>query len=203
MIKGIDASTPCTSAASCLKQAGLEFVGRYYAVAAESWKVLTSAEAQALGAAGLRIVAVWESGSPTQASYFSHAQGVQDGQGARAQALALGQPAGTPVYFAVDYDAAASDISGVITQYFEGLQAAFGTGGAPFYAVGVYGSGAVCQAMLAAGLASRAWLAESTGWSGSSSFTGWNIKQSATIQPVCGISVDNDVAEGDYGGFNV
>lgn len=204
MVQGIDASTNCASAASCLKQAGIEFVGRYYASAAEAAKVLTIAEARALSAAGLQVVVVWEDGYPTQAGYFTQARGLSDGQAALAQGLALGQPRAAPIYFAVDYDAAASDVAGPITAYFQGIQAAFAeAGGGQAFPVGVYGCGAVCAAMLQAGLASFAWLAESSGWNGSSTFGAWNIKQSLAQQPLCGLSIDHDQGQGDYGGFRL
>jgi hypothetical protein len=205
MATGIDARSNCASAAACLRQAGIDFVGRYYAGPQEASKVLTRAEAQALNAAGLQVVAVWEDGYPTQASYFSQARGESDGQTAFGLGRGLGQPSSAPIYFAVDYDAPAADIAGPITAYFQGIRQAFAAaaGGGASFPVGVYGSGATCQAILQAGLATYAWLAESSGWTGSKSFGAWNIKQSPAQQPLCGLSIDHDQGQGDYGGFTI
>lgn len=202
MAKGVDASVPCTAALACFKQNGIEFVGRYYAN--HGSKVLTLAEAQAISGAGLRIVAVWEDGSPTQASYFSYAKGVDDGTSAYHDAQSLGQPVASPIYFAVDYDASSADISGPVNDYFRGIQAGFqaAAAGGPVHPVGVYGSGAVCQFMLGRRLAQYAWLTQSTGWTGTSTFAAWNIKQSAETK-LCGIDVDGDQGAADYGGFTV
>jgi len=74
-------------------------------------------------------------------------------------------PPESAIYFAVDNDASGSDIVGPINEYFRGIAAGFAAAGgdAPDYRVGVYGSGAVCQALMQAGLADYAWLAMSTG----------------------------------------
>ena len=45
-------------------------------------------------------------------------QSVIDAISAYTQAKAVGQPAGSAIYFAVDYNAPSSDISGAIDQYF-------------------------------------------------------------------------------------
>ena len=65
------------------------------------------------------------------------------------QARAVGQPNGSAIYFAVDYNAPERDIVGAVQQYFRGVRAALAAagGGSPPYRVGVYGSGAVCTYM--------------------------------------------------------
>jgi len=70
------------------------------------------------------------------------------------------------------------------------------------YTIGIYGSGAVCTAMLNAGLAEYAWLSQSMGFNGSSTFTNWNIKQGMPLT-ICGLNADPDDAHGEYGGFVV
>ena len=91
------------------------------------------------------------------------------------------QPAGSAVYFAVDFDASAAEIRSAIIPYFRGVARAFADdNGLPVYRVGVYGSGAVCAAVLDAGLAELAWLSCSTGWSGYRAFLAsgrWTLKQ--------------------------
>jgi len=117
----------------------------------------------------------------------------------------VGQPEGAAIYFAVDYDASAADLEGVITDYFGGIAQAFETasGGQPAYPVGVYGSGCTCAWLLKHTSVSYAWLAMSRGWCGSRTFTGWNLQQSVSNGPVCGIAVDLDESNGHGGGFKV
>jgi Domain of unknown function (DUF1906) len=121
----------------------------------------------------------------------------------------IGQPAGTPIYFAVDYDASQADVSGVISQYFRGIADAFNTIGSnnPAYSVGVYGSGLVCSSLLNAGFVRFTWLSQSTGFRGSKTFKAFNIKQLAekleckAVQG--GVHGDPDNAPSDPGSFTV
>ncbi|MCU1349168.1 MAG: hypothetical protein JWO56_2198 [Acidobacteria bacterium] len=53
-----------------------------------------------------------------------------------------------------------------------------------------------------AGLATYAWLSQSTGFGGSSTFSRWNLKQGMPLT-ICGLDADPDDAHGDYGGFPV
>jgi len=198
-LNGLDSSSACDQTAlTCLQNQGMQFIGRYYSRTTQiPGKKLTPAEAQLISLSGLTIVAVYEDG-PTSYSYFSASRGSADALGAVTQARAVGQPSESAIYFTVDYDATVSDIAGNITTYFQAIVAAM----AGQYRVGVYGSGAVCQSILDSGLASLAWLAQSTGWSGYSSFTSWSIKQGRE-QTICGLNADADVARGDFGQFGV
>lgn len=202
MIQGIDASVSTLHALPCLRDAGFTFVVRYYAD--HGAKRLTLAEAREISKA-MDVVAVWESGSPTKPGYFSHAKGVADGTAAFLYGRdTIAQPPGTPIYFAVDYDAGPKAIDGVITDYFRGVGEAFAqlADGAEAYGVGVYGSGLVCSTLHDAGLARFTWLAQSSGWAGSKSYDGWNIRQHLQ-KTICGIEVDPDDARVGYGGFRV
>ncbi|HTB89331.1 MAG TPA: DUF1906 domain-containing protein [Steroidobacteraceae bacterium] len=202
-IKGVDLSSDCTAQIDCLAQNGYSFVARYYA-SPNSRKILSVEEARAISAAGLNIVAVWEDGRPTSITYFSYSEGVDDGTSAYNMAGKIGQPASTPIYFAVDYDASDEDVSGSINDYFRGVRDGFNTisGGAPVHPIGAYGSGAVCSWLLARNMAAYAWLAQSRGWRGFNGFANWNIRQNAETS-VCGLDVDTDDAVADYGGFQV
>ncbi|HEX7154514.1 MAG TPA: glycoside hydrolase domain-containing protein [Thermoanaerobaculia bacterium] len=198
-ITGVDSSSACTDTSiACLKAGGYSFVGRYYSRTTHiAGKKLTKAEAELIAKSGLILVTVYEDG-PTQASYFSAARGTQDAEAALAQAAAIGQPRDSAIYFTVDYDAAHGDITGGITEYFKAIAATINNA----YAVGVYGSGAVCTAIKGGGLATYAWLAQSTGWTGFHEYAGWNIRQGAE-QSVCGLNSDLDEAQGEYGGFTL
>lgn len=205
MANGIDATQDCSSHAGALKAAGYGFVGRYYFSIVSHAKVkLTHAEALALSAAGLFIVAVFENSS-NSSGYFTHAKGVSDGTAAfRYAADHVKQPFGSPIYFAVDYDASTADLNGGIAAYFRGVAEAFEAerhGGAT-YPIGVYGSGLVCGGLSTHGLVTYTWLAQSTGWSGYHTFTGWNIKQGPETT-VLHLDVDTDETHGKGGGFQV
>ena len=183
MKKGFDSNKDLTRFATSLANKGYDFVGRYYNVNNPS-KNLTLGEAHVLSQAGISIIAVWENGYPTSASYFSHAKGVDDGTSAYQYASSqINQPSLTPIYFAVDYDASAADINGPITEYFQGVMEGFNTisRNNPQYFIGVYGSGLTCDSILNVGNATYAWLAQSMGWRGSRTFTRYNIKQGLPI----------------------
>jgi hypothetical protein len=191
MAKGLDVQVDCSSKIDCLTSEGFQFVGRYYNTNNPS-KNLRLAEAQALSAAGITTVVVWENGFPTKASYFSNAKGVSDAAAALKMSSEIGQPVGSAIYFAVDYDATAADVSGPISQYFQGVKSVFDAAEQQ-YAIGVYGSGATCQSLLDAGLVTFTWLSQSTGFRGSKTFTAFNIKQGPEAT-ICGMDGDGDDA---------
>jgi cytoskeletal protein RodZ len=76
------------------------------------------------------------------------------------------------------------------------------SGGRPEYKIGVYGSGAVCQAMKQAGLAQYTWLTNSTAWAGTLNYDDWNIRQGGHFS-VLSFDHDSNEARDDYGGFRV
>jgi hypothetical protein len=202
MITGVDASQDCSSIGQTLVNQGRQFVCRYYANSGK--KRLSTNEAQTLSSAGLKIVVVWEDGRPTSPSYFSFTKGVDDGTSAYNDALQIGQPAGTPIYFAIDYDASSADLAGVINDYFNGITQGLklASRNNMEHPVGVYGSGATCSFILKRGLATYSWLAMSSGWQGNN-FPDWNIRQSDGTT-YSGIAVDFDESNNDsYGGFTL
>src|SRR5262249_9049971 len=133
-----------------------------------NWKVISKAEALAISNAGLEIFVVYEDTS-NSVDHFTAAIGADHAQRALAMAKSLGQPAGSAIYFAVDYDARPADISGPISTYFQAVLNAFQADGSTFK-IGVYGGGAVCNHLLAGKLVDYAWLCQSTGFPGYQSF---------------------------------
>ncbi|MFC0252494.1 DUF1906 domain-containing protein [Massilia consociata] len=160
---GFDTALQMTRHAAALRQQGYDFVMRYYSHNAA--KNLTPEEARALAAAGLRLGAVWESAG-THTGFFSGAQGRSDGTAALSLARAVGQPAGSAIYFAVDFDPSQADIDGPVADYFAGVAAALGSA----YRIGVYGSGLCCGSLLDRAQADCCWLSQSTGFAGSKAF---------------------------------
>ena len=203
MAQGIDLPTDARDVAQELKASRLDFVARYYRDPASRWPTLSAAEARMVSAAGMRLVAVWEWHSH-RPEYFTYASGYADAIAASGQARGIGQPPGSAIYFAVDFNAREADIGGPVDQYFRGVAAGLRAAarGAPAYRVGVYGSGAVCAYLKRARLAEYAWLSNSTAWSGYGSFADWNIKQGKR-SPSLSFSHDWNEARGEYGGFQV
>jgi hypothetical protein len=201
--QGIDLATDAGHVAQYIKGNGLDFVARYYRKPDSRWPALSANEAKVLSALGLNVVAVWESHSQHR-DYFTYSRGYWDALAAGQQAKAVGQPAGSAIYFAVDFDARGADIV-PIDQYFRGITAglAAATGGKSDYKVGVYGSGAVCDSLKGRGLAQYAWLSNSTAWAGSRNFADWNIRQGRPFATLGFINHDSNEARDDYGGFRL
>jgi LysM repeat protein len=197
-MKGLDAAVNLTTQATCLKTHGFDFAIRYYNVKNSKSlpeKRLTLPEAQALVRAGLQLGAVFEEGISHSA--FNHATGLAHAAVAHDLATKkIGQPAGSAIYFAVDFDATPAEVATRIKPYFEGIRdgLAAADGGTARYAVGVYGSGLVCGSLLDSGLATLTWLSQSTGFPGSKQFA--KDKRYNLIQflpkSACGIDLDPD-----------
>lgn len=136
MYKGIDTCAPVSAeAARKIAEDGFSFVGRYLAPESgeTAWKVLKKAEAQKLCAAGLRLLAVWE----TTADRFRGGAKAGQEDGARAYALAkkLEIPKEAILYFAVDYDARTTADHLQLQAYLTAAREQTGE-----YRIGVYGS---------------------------------------------------------------
>jgi Domain of unknown function (DUF1906) len=200
--QGIDLPTDASNVLSELENSRVDFVARYYREPDSRWPALSASEAQRLSSQGLKIVAVWESHS-ADPRHFYYASGFGDAATAYGEARAVGQPAGSAIYFAVDFNAHGWEI-GPIEDYFRGVAAGLGTAnnGPPYYAIGVYGSGAVCEAMKATGLARYSWLSNSLSWEDSDSYDNWDILQGEDT-PGLSFSQDTDQARGEYGAFRL
>ncbi len=151
--EGVDYSaTTVLANEQCFANNGKQFVCRYYDNSGgTSPKILDAAEVASLHSVPLKINTVYETcggdctaagctSSPCGIAYFTPSQGTYDAQQALAAAQRAGQPAGTPIYFAVDYDASAADFA-VMVEYFNSAYNVL----TPTYQVGVYGSFALCE----------------------------------------------------------
>ena len=200
--QGIDLPTDASDVLMELQQSRVDFVARYYREPESRWPALSASEARRLSSLGLKIVAVWESHSRDPA-HFSYSSGYDDALMAYQQARAIGQPAGSAIYFAVDFNARGQSLDGV-DDYFRGIAAglAAASGGGATYAVGVYGSGVVCDTIKRARLARYSWLSGSFAWEGSTSYDDWDIMQGGP-SPDLSFSQDSDTARADYGAFRI
>lgn len=203
----VDTASRTDAHLPALRQEGVTGVIRYYCKTTRiRGKLLTRQEAEKIVAAGLSLAIVHQ-GKGNDAASFSRAAGERDGAFACGYATTvIGQPEGSTIYFGVDYDAPEGDVRDRIIPYFRGVQAAFQAQGGKFR-IGVYGSGAVCRAVLDNGLASFAWLSQSSGHRGSHAFLQsgkWTLHQRAG-RTMGGIGVDpndlNPLANG-FGAFD-
>nr|WP_315250645.1 glycoside hydrolase domain-containing protein [uncultured Duganella sp.] len=160
VLTGVKAPFELTQYAIAIKQQGIDFAMRHYTH--QAGKSLSLAEARALTDAGIQLGAVWEA-PDAHLRYFSRAQGCADGAAAYLMAQSvIAQPSGSAIYFAIPQ---AVETGEAVIHYFDGINQAFSAAGPSerSYQVGVYGSAACCEAMLARGLATVAWLAEQEG----------------------------------------
>jgi LysM repeat protein len=138
MAQGFDCATKLNAAsAKGLRAEGFEFVARYLG---NSWKTFDAAEAKAIQDAGLKLVSIFEK-SPLSVGYFTKSQGVADASEAESHAKAVGQPAGTAIYFTVDYDAQPAHMSAILS-YLDSVRDTLKD-----YKIGLYGSYAVMLAV--------------------------------------------------------
>lgn len=211
MAAGIDTATNTESLVACIKSNGFTFVGRYYAIV-NTGKTLTLSEAQALSSAGLYIVSIWQE-SGNSVDYFTFDQGRSDGKNAFSIAANdFGQPANTPVYYAVDFDATDADKQAILN-YFSGVQQgysdylyeqqSYGNPQIPYY-IGVYGSYWVLDWCKTQGIATYFWQAYPPLWSGGQNaydWPGYNLRQRSNDETICGIPIDRDDSSGNGGGW--
>ena len=156
----------------------------------------------------INIVSVYQNAGDNY-EYFTEKHAKLDALCALLSAKKLGQPYGTTIYFAVDFDidgGSDEDAEGNakikrIKTYFDIVKNKIGGR----YQIGVYGSGYVCSAIKPS-YAQYSWLKNSIDHEGYEDYddpTKYNIKQAETYS--CGdIGFDDDVAVGnDYGQWYV
>ena len=130
-----------------------------------AWKRLQPDEAKAIGDAGLELGVVYETAG-NHDDYFSYSMGKADAEYTRFRAASRGQPDGSCVYFAVDYDAGQSALLHRIIPYFRAINEAFG-GAGPKLKIGAYASGYVCSTLKRLELIDYCWVTCSLGFNGS------------------------------------
>lgn len=181
MVNAIDRGARFSAAeVDKLKNAGIKYAGRYIG-RASSWKTLQPDEVSALTRAGIKIISIYET-NPVKVSYFTAEQGKSDAVVAEAAAKAIGQPAGTPIYFAVDYDAGLNDFA-PLRKYFGAVRAALRA-----YKVGVYGSYGVLQNLAASGYVQAYY--QTYAWSRGRVYEDNDVYQYKNGQNLDGMTVD-------------
>lgn len=156
-------------------------------------KGMTKAEVLALASLGIKIVSVYET-TANRALQGAEA-GQEDMAAAIDLAASLGQPQGSPIFLAVDFDATLAQINGPITSYFQGAnKEAVGE-----CLVASYGNGLTCKTLKGKLLAQYTWVAGGKGMQGTRDYlaTGaWDIQQDVGDQRSLnlGVSIDSDIA---------
>ena len=178
MQKGYDTDTELTAAVvDASLAAGYVGAGRYL-------KNLQPLEVGICKAKGFKLWSISEGMGDAATMALGYARGYDDGVAAAALAKRLAQPAGTPIFAAVDYDAVGSTDIGNVDGYMSG----FAAGCVP-YTMGVYGDGAVLSSL--PGYA--AYVAGADGWAGTEAYLASTnnaaLVQHATIE-FAGISID-------------
>lgn len=172
-----------------LVAAGKSFVCRYLSGSRSGGKDLSPPERDAILAAGLAIILVWETDGRTGPLSGS---GNGDAAAAIAEAQWLGAPTGTCIYFAVDFQAMAGDAA-ALEAYARGVTAACHAAG---YRSGIYGGLATEQYEQA--LVDCLW--QTYAWSSGNWFAGATMRQYANGVTLAGGDVDLDQAmTADYG----
>lgn len=190
---GIDCSTPLTAqTAKNVAAAGYKFAARYLVPQQYAWKRLTPAEAKAITDAGMQIVSVYETTANRPAGGAS--AGRSDGAAALKEARTVGQPPGSAIYFAVDYDAQPRDYD-EIEAYLKAAASEI-----PGYSVGVYGSYAVVEEMHRRKACSHFW--QTYAWSRGKTSDHANIYQYQNGTQVAGVAVDLNRSYGGEGWWN-
>jgi Muramidase (flagellum-specific) len=190
---GIDCATPLTAqTAKQIAAAGYKFAARYLVPANYTWKRLTRSEAEAITAAGMQIVSVYETSADRPKGGAS--AGKADGAAALKEAQTIAQPPGSAIYFAVDYDAQPSDYY-AIEAYLNAAAAEI-----PGYETGVYGSYAVIEEMHKRGACKHFW--QTYAWSKGKESSRANIYQYKNGTSVAGVSLDLNRSYGGEGWWN-
>ena len=204
-IQAVDSSAPVTeSFLDRMKAIGVNTIIRYYDHEDETLpgKTLRRAERDAIVTSGLKVGVVFQHRN-NKFSSFTPLRGRQDAQRSLILATENSQPKGSAIYFGVDGPWSRPDELTNIMTYFREVNAAMAGSG---YRVGVYGSGLVCNTLLANGFAELCWLAAPTTWPDFSAWyqtKRWKLVQLPTTW--CGgRSVDFNLTNGleaEYGQF--
>lgn len=179
---------------TCMVTKGVDFVCRYLEPA-DDWKTVTGKEIEELTAAGISIVACYE--DHKEDILGGYAVGVSNALGVLANA-AIGLPRNRPIYFAVDFDATASQLSGVVSSYFRGLASVL-----PLDRIGIYGGYKTIKYAADNGLAK--WFWQTYAWSGGLWDKRAHIQQYDNNVGYCGGTVDfnhgmfEDIGQWDKG----
>lgn len=198
----------------CLYTKGITTVIRYYNFSNTlnlPEKCLKLDEAQALSARGIQIVTVFQQ-RQNQSGDFSRPRGIKTGKRVfRYASEDIGQPFGSVIYFAVDFDANEREFETNIVPFYEGIRQAFAeeSDDEGSFKIGTYGSGFVCEGLSQRGLSEYTWLSMSRGFRGTKNAIkngNYHLLQRFPESTICGLSVDYNETNpnaSDFGAFTI
>jgi hypothetical protein len=204
-VEAVDLSAPVNqSFLNNMRVLGVKTIIRYYDHEDETLpgKTLRRGERDLILMNGFRTAVVFQHHNDQFAS-FTPLRGSQDAERSIALAGENSQPKGSTIYFGVDGPWKGFYELNNIGAYFKEVYTRLVRTG---YRVGVYGSGLVCNALLAAGLAETCWLAAPTAWPDYRAYyqsRRWGLAQLRSTQ--CGgrnvdFNLVNEIVA-DYGQF--
>lgn len=205
-LHGVDLfSTVNKTAAKAIKAAGYSFVVRYYSK--NEGKRIYREEALNIKNAGLQLVTIYQDANHTY-DCFTYENGYSECMNAIKQAIEIGQPVTTPIYFTVDLNADPSSIN-MVYDYFTGVNAAM----ADFsktdslkrsWKIGGYGSYFVVKSLDEQKLVSYLW--QTLAWSDNQHYN-YHFYQNEHDKTVAGLQVDTNYSSpnknNDVGGYFV
>lgn len=163
----------------------MSYIGRYYGPETSRNKALLKRpEAEALSAAGLEILSIWE-GAGDKYESFTSFSGQRDAKRALDQAIACGQPVGSAIYFTVDFDATPVQVDSGVTAYFTAVREVMA-----HYRVGCYGHGLALSELRVKNLIDYTFLACAMGWRGSRAFAGKEDIRQGLPTTIVGVPAD-------------
>lgn len=186
---GVDYASARADKLAELRKTGIRFVCRYLSTVGNP-KNLTLTELIKCRAVGLEVVTVFE--TLANRALYGEEAGKADARAALAQLPSPAMKKKAVVYFAVDFDASASEQT-VLHAYFAGAVSVLGR-----KRVGVYGGYWVVKRLLDSGIVKYAW--QTLAWSGGAWDKRAQLRQTSINQSRSGVSVDLDQAVcADYG----
>jgi Domain of unknown function (DUF1906) len=162
-VEAVDLSAPVDqSFLDQIKAIGIKTIIRYYDHEDETLpgKTLRRGERDIIVTNGFRVAVVFQHRNNQFAS-FTALRGRRDAARSLLLAAENSQPKGSAIYFGVDGPwKTPSELTNIMAYFHEVSAMLIGAG----YRVGVYGSGRICNTLLASGLAELCWLAAPTSW---------------------------------------
>lgn len=198
-VDGCDSSTPLTqSRINVLRGYDYNIVGRYisHGYINGTDKYLMREEVELILSNGMSIFPIYQT-SANYYEYFDSPQGSIDASNAINNAINLGFPNGTVIYFAVDYDFMEGEIGTTVLPYFKTISSKFREDGN--FRVGIYASRNICSIISRYGYATYSFVSGmSTGFSGNLGFpmpNNWSFNQILTVN-VSDFQIDNNAVSG-------
>jgi hypothetical protein len=204
MVAIIDATQDVRHELHRLAEAGIRSIIRYDCrLPGGRWKEASNGEIGAILAAGMHVGIVNE-GIGNAAGAFSDESGYLDAKYSRQRAHGRAQPAGSAIYFAIDFDPSFSELHSHVVPYFHGVKRAMAeSADLPALKVGAYCSGMAAEVLKQADLIDYVWITCSGGFSGSRAYTAANredLWQYACERNLYGLDVDYNLSPTGYWG---